>query len=200
MKRFLTASAVVAVAVGAIATAEAKQPPKVPVCHSTGSAAQPYTKLMLPAAIAAKHKANHPRDIIGVAGQPLQCPTTALSPRGGGQKLTTSLSGANTPATGTFTVRLNRGQGMVCYTLTQTGLVDVTTAHIHVFDASQLGAPFVNNGIVVPLAAPTAGSSTGCVAVPRAIVKAITSNPSNFFVNVHTLTAQAGAIQGTLSA
>jgi hypothetical protein len=198
MKRFLTATAVFAVAVGAVATAEAKQPPRVPVCHSTGSASQPYTKLMLPAAVAAKHVAHH-RDIIGTAGQPLQCPTTPLSARGGGQKLTASLSGAGTAATGTFSVRLNRGQGMVCYTLTQTGLVNVTAAHIHVFDASQLGAPFVNNGIVVPLAAPTTGSATGCVAAPRAIVKAIGSNPSNFYVNVHTVTAPAGAIQGTLS-
>ena len=198
MKGFLTAAAVFAVAVGAVATAQAKQPPRVPVCHSTASASHPYTKLTLPAAVAAKHVTHH-RDIIGTPGQQLQCPTTPLSARGGGQKLTTSLSGANTPATGTFTVRLNRGQGMVCYALTQTGLVDVTGAHIHVFDASQLGAPFVNNGIVVPLAAPTAGSSSGCVAVPRAIVKAIASNPSNFYVNVHTMTALAGAIQGTLT-
>ena len=198
MKRFLTAFSVLAVAVGAIATAEAKQPPRVPVCHSTGSAAHPYTKLMLTAATAAKHLAHH-RDIVGTPGQQLQCPTTALAPRGGGQKLTTNLSGANTPATGTFSVRFNRGQGIVCYTLMETGLVDVTAAHIHVFDASQLGAPFVNNGIVVPLAAPTTGSSSGCVAVSRAIVKAIASNPSNFYVNVHTLTAPTGAIQGTLS-
>jgi len=198
MKRLMTATAVLAVAVGTVATAQAKQPPKVAVCHSTGSASHPYTKLTLPAATAAKHVAHH-RDIIGAPGQQLQCPTTALSARGGGQKLTTSLSGANTTATGTFSVRLNRGQGMICYTLTETGLVGVTAAHIHVFDASQLGAPFTNNGIVVPLAAPTAGSSSGCVTVPRAIVNAIASNPSNFYVNVHTVTAPAGAIQGTLT-
>jgi hypothetical protein len=198
MKRFLTATAVLALAVGTAATAQAKQPPKVSVCHSTGSASHPYTKLTLPAATAAKHVAHH-RDIIGTPGQTLTCPTTALSPRRGGQQLTATLSGANTTATGTFSMRLNRGQGTICYTLTQTGLTGVTASHIHVFDASQLGAPFTNNGIVVPLSAPTAGSSSGCVDVPRTIVKAIASNPSNFYVNVHTALVPAGAIQGTLT-
>ena len=204
MKKLLTATAVLALAVGVVATAQGKPgkpgkpSPKVPVCHATGSASNPYTKLMLSAATAAKHVSHH-KDIIGTPGQQLQCPTTALSARGGGQKLTANLSGANTTSTGTFTARFNRGQGMICYTLTETGLVNVTAAHIHVFDASQLGAPFVNNGIVVPLAAPTTGSATGCVSAPRAIVKAIASNSSNFYVNVHTATAPAGAIQGTLS-
>jgi len=202
VKRFLTATAVLALAVGVVATAQGKPgkptAAKVPVCHATGSASHPYAKMMLPAATAAKHVAHH-KDVMGTAGQQLQCPTTALSARGGGQKVTTNLTGANTTATGTFTARFNRGQGMICYKLTQTGLVSVTAAHIHVFDASQLGAPFVNNGIVVPLAAPTTGSSTGCVSASREIVKAIASNPSNFYVNVHTVTAPAGAIQGTLS-
>ena len=204
MKKFLSATTVLVLAVGVVATAQGKPgkpgkpSPKVPVCHATGSASHPYTKLMLPAAAAAKHVGHH-KDIIGTAGQQLQCPTTALSARGGGHKLTATLTGANTTATGTFTARFNRGQGTICYTLTETGLVNVTGAHIHVFDASQLGAPFVNNGIVVPLAAPTTGTSTGCATAPREIVKAIASNPSNFYVNVHTVTAPAGAIQGTLS-
>jgi len=199
MKRTLALLMVGTLAAVAVATAQAKtNPPKVAVCHATGSAAKPYVKIMVPAATAAKHVAHH-RDIIGAPGQQLQCPTTSLSPRAGGQELTTSLSGTGTTATGTFSLRLNLGQGMLCYTLNQSGLTNVTAAHIHVFDASVLGAPYVNNGIVVPLTAPTSGSSTGCVAVTRTIAKAILSSPSNFYVNVHTTTAPAGAIQGTLS-
>src|SRR5215204_788462 len=100
VKKFLSATSVLVLAVGVVATAQGKPgkpSPNLPVCHATGSASHPYTKLMLPAATAAKHVGHH-KDIIGTAGQQLQCPTTALSARGGGQKLTATVTGANTTA------------------------------------------------------------------------------------------------------
>ena len=202
MKRFLTIVAALSLVLSVVATAQAKQPTpkpgkaKVTICHSTGSTKNPYRKITVPAATAAKHVAHH-RDIIGTPGQTLTCPTTALSTRGGGKRLTATLTGtgANAGATGTFTMRTNLGQGMLCYTLTVTGLTGITGSHIHT-SIPQLGV--AAGGVVVPLTAPTNGSSSGCISVSRDIIKAIMKNPSTFYVNVHTTTSPTGAIQGTL--
>src|SRR4051812_48954533 len=92
--------AVCAFAVTGVATAAAQQnPPKVPICHATGSMTKPYVKITVPASTAAKHVGHH-HDIIGTPGQQLQCPATALSTRGGGAHLTANLSGTGTTATG----------------------------------------------------------------------------------------------------
>jgi hypothetical protein len=92
---------------------------------------------------------------------------------------------------GTFSAVLKVRKGELCYRLSTTGLTGITAAHIHV-------KPNPPGTIVVPLAAPTAGSSRGCVDVAPALLQAILQNPGNYYVNVHTVAAPAGAISGDL--
>jgi hypothetical protein len=91
---------------------------------------------------------------------------------------------------GSTAVTIRVGQSTLCYTLSVTGLTNVTAAHIH---RVSTGA------IVVPLTAPTTGTSSGCVTVERALLREIVANPAAFYVNVHTSTHEGGQVQGTLS-
>jgi hypothetical protein len=73
------------------------------------------------------------------------------------------------------------------------GIAPATAAHIHV------GAAGVAGPVVVPLAPPT-GTSSGCVTgVSPELIKAITQNPQNYYVNVHNAEFPAGALRGQLS-
>jgi hypothetical protein len=94
---------------------------------------------------------------------------------------------------GTAHLTLNQGQGQICYELTVSGIAPATAAHIHV------GASTTTGGVVVPLAAPTDGSSSGCADVDPELIKAIRQNPENYYVNVHNAEFPGGALRGQLS-
>lgn len=118
----------------------------------------------------------------------------------GGRRLTTGLTGAeefpgpgDPDGSGTATLRLNPGQGQVCYELTVSNIAPATAAHIHV------GAAGVAGPVVVGLAPPTSGSSSGCASASRELVLAILTNPANYYVNVHNAVYPAGAVRGQLS-
>jgi hypothetical protein len=117
----------------------------------------------------------------------------------GGRPLAATLSGAaevpgpgDPDGTGHAQVWVNPGQAEVCYELHASGIQPATAAHIHV------GAADVAGPVVVPLAAPTAGSSSGCAEVDRGLALAIVRNPSRYYVNVHNAEYPAGAIRGQL--
>jgi hypothetical protein len=93
---------------------------------------------------------------------------------------------------GVAELRLNQGQGQICYDLTVTGIAPATAAHIHRAPVGVAGP------ILVPLVAPTSGSSSACAAVSPDLVKEIRQNPEQFYVNVHNATFPAGAIRGQL--
>jgi Cu/Zn superoxide dismutase len=129
---------------------------------------------------------------------------------GGGRQLSTSMSGSqenppnNSPATGTTAVRLNHGQGSVCYDMTVSNLTaNPSMAHIHKAPAGQ------NGGIVIHLfgtggaPAPTSTSFTitnFCqTGIDKALIKDIIQNPDQYYVNVHTSTFPGGEIRGQLS-
>lgn len=117
----------------------------------------------------------------------------------GGRPITVQMTGtAERPGpgdpdgTGTATFRINPGLEQVCFTLTVANIEPALAAHIHVAPATDPGP------IVVPLTAPTDGSSEGCVAVDRELAIDLIQNPENYYVNVHNAQFPAGAVRGQL--
>ncbi len=118
------------------------------------------------------------------------CPAGAPKPSQG-VRLTAALqpvSGASGSGTATVTIRVNKGE--LSFTLTVSGLTNVTAAHIHRVSTS---------AIVVPLTAPTSGTASGTVSVDKALLREIVATPSAFYVNVHTATFPNGQIRGNLT-
>ena len=89
---------------------------------------------------------------------------------------------------GTATVRINPGLEEVCWTIEVADLDPVVMAHIHV------GASTTTGPVVVPLN-PYEG---GCTSIDRDLALKIITNPSDYYVNVHTTTFGAGAVRGQL--
>jgi hypothetical protein len=94
--------------------------------------------------------------------------------------------------TGTAVLRVNAGQGRVCYELTVQNIEPATAAHIH-------RTPPDPGPVVVPLDPPTDGSSSGCATVNRALAQEIVRNPTVFYVNVHNAPFPGGAVRANLS-
>jgi hypothetical protein len=80
----------------------------------------------------------------------------------------------------------------VCYTLEVRRIKPATAAHIHLGFRGEAGP------VVVPLNPPTDGSSSGCVAVPRALSLELKEHPGRYYVNVHNKPFPDGAIRGQL--
>ena len=121
----------------------------------------------------------------------------------GGRRFSTTLTGeAEVPGpgdpdgSGTAVIRLNPGQGEVCWEITVSDItLPATGAHIHVGTATEFGPVVV--GLIPPDAS---GSSSGCTSADRDLIKAIIQNPENYYVNVHTVPLYAaGAVRGQLS-
>jgi hypothetical protein len=117
----------------------------------------------------------------------------------GGKPLHADLDGAaevpitgDPDATGRAVIRVNSGQGTVCYDITVVNAAPILAAHIH------LGAVGVPGGILVHLD-PIAGVLSGCeTGVDRDLIKEIRKNPEAYYVNVHNAPFQAGAARGQL--
>jgi CHRD domain len=200
MKRLTLALAALATGLlvvgGFTAAAAPPNPKKTTICHWTG---KKYVKVSV-GARALKGHMHHGQDVMPA---PAQCPTQALSPkRAGGRPLSATLTGAaeipgpgDANGTGTATIRLNPGQGKVCFVLTAANItLPATLAHIHVGAAGSAGDP------VVTLVPPdVTGVSGGCVSGSAATIKAILKTPSGYYVNIHTSDFGAGAIRGQLT-
>ena len=123
----------------------------------------------------------------------------------GGRKFTTELTGeaevtaAGVPnqgdfdGTGTAELTINVGQGRICYSIEVSGIAPAAAAHIHEAPATTTGP------VVVPLQAPTDGSSSACATVDRELAKEILKSPADYYVNVHNADFPAGALRGQLS-
>lgn len=130
--------------------------------------------------------------------------TTSLAPVAvapGGRPLAATLSGdAEVPGpgdpdgSGAALVRVNPGQGTVCWEITVSDIAPATASHIHE------APPGVAGPVVVPLSPPTDGSSSGCADVDRELALAILKDPGAFYVNVHNADFPAGAVRGQLEA
>lgn len=118
----------------------------------------------------------------------------------GGRKLSAVLTGAaeapnpgDPDGTGTADLRVNPGQKQICYTLIVRNIDPARAAHIH---EAPVGKP---GPVVVPLEAPSDGSSEGCAAVTRELALKILQRPQDYYVNVHNPAFPAGALRGQLS-
>ena len=117
-----------------------------------------------------------------------------------GHKLTSDLTGgAERPGpgdpdwSGSATVNPQPSKNRVCYTLKVEDIDAATAAHIH------LGGPDVAGPVVVPLAAPSSGRSSGCVEnLGEELVRNIKKNPEDYYVNVHNPAFPRGAVRGQL--
>jgi hypothetical protein len=123
----------------------------------------------------------------------------------GGRPLSTPMSGAeeapgpgDADATGQADLRLNQGQGRICFELSWADIDGtVFAAHIHEAPAGVPGP------IVVPLFEGTfAGTDefSDCVlGIDRALIKDIRRHPADYYVNVHSTPGfEAGAVRGQL--
>ncbi len=95
--------------------------------------------------------------------------------------------------TGTARIRVNPGDGQLCWDLYVRQIAPATAAHIHRGVAGAAGAP------VVTLTTPDgAGRSQGCVAVEQPLAREIAWRGHEFYVNVHNAEHPAGAVRGQL--
>ena len=145
---------------------------------------------------------HHRRTIAALIGVVALVMTLALAPAAQAiTRITVTLTGAaerpgpgDPDGTGTASFTFNRGLGEVCFDIEVTGItLPAIGAHIHL-------APVTDPGpVVVPLTPPDAtGTSSGCVLVDPALVKAITKDPAAYYVNVHTTDFQPGALRAQL--
>jgi hypothetical protein len=89
-----------------------------------------------------------------------------------------------------------RNSTTLCYAIAVTAIDTPTAAHIHEATAGLIGP------IVVPLDPPAAGNpgtSSDCVpGLDSALVQRMRTNPSRFYINVHTGDFASGALRGQL--
>jgi hypothetical protein len=96
--------------------------------------------------------------------------------------------------TGFALVDISTDWTRLCYVLNVVGLnSNPTAAHIH------HGAAGVNGPVVVPLTAPVGGVAAGCATVEPTLAADIATHSGDYYVNVHTGLAPAGAIRGQLT-
>ena len=170
---------------------------RMTICHKTGSTANPYRRITVssravtnpnsPAGKTLRGHMRHSGDMVLPGAN--ACPGGTNN---AGIRLTANLQPVQgATGSGTASFRANMGSGTLCYTLTVTGLTNVTAAHIHRVSTTAIVVPLTN--------APTTGTSTGCETVARDLLREIVNNPGAFYVNVHTTTFPNGQVHGTLS-
>jgi hypothetical protein len=96
---------------------------------------------------------------------------------------------------GVAALTLNSEQGHVCFLIHVTHVAfPITAAHIHQGSIREAGP------IVVGLFSGTDedGVLKGCVTADPAVIEAIRTNPTNYYVNVHNEVYPAGAVRGQL--
>lgn len=133
-------------------------------------------------------------------GAPASAPSLAESEHGSRQ-LTATLTGAaevpgpgDPDGTGSAVVRLDPGEGEVCFQLAVQDIAPATAAHIHEGTADVAGP------VVVTLTPPTDGTSRGCISgVDPDLIKDIRKNPADYYVNVHNADFLGGAVRDQLS-
>jgi len=96
--------------------------------------------------------------------------------------------------TGAAAITINPVDGSVCFDLRVAGIAPANAAHIHEAPKGAIGP------VVVPLAPPTTGTSSGCVTTTPEQAAEIVATPANYYVNVHNPQFPDGALRGQLAA
>jgi hypothetical protein len=114
----------------------------------------------------------------------------------------TGAGGGDPDGSGTAVVRLDLRQSQVCYVIT------VRDIGVPTEPAAGLGAAHIHDeatsGIFVDLETSWVGGSNalttvGCVDATADQLAALATNPSAYYVNVHTVDFPAGALRGDLA-
>jgi CHRD domain len=115
-------------------------------------------------------------------------------------KLSAKLSGSNEVGggdpNGSGTAAVKTRGTEICFDLKWSGFGAIM-AHIH------KGAAGANGDVVVPFftsESPLEASKSGCVTAKASVVEAISANPSNYYVNLHSQEFPKGAARGQLVA
>lgn len=115
-----------------------------------------------------------------------------------GQRFATELTGAaerpgpgDPDGSGEALIVLNPGQGTICWHMAVRDVDPILAAHIHIGGVDEPGP------VILPLTPPTP-ESTGCASGQDELIRAIRSNPENYYVNVHNALFPAGALRGQL--
>ena len=189
----VAAAAILSSAVGAAVAAVPASatpyaaPAKITICHNTGSATNPYRRIVVSARALTNPKSQsgrllrahlrHAGDVV-MSGA-VACPTGVL--RGsGGTILRAKLEPAG-GADGSGTAFLRIKETQVCYVLKLSGTTaPLTASHVH--------QTSTGGNIVIPLTVPTNpnAAAVGCVQITQTLAQTILANTSDFYVNVHT--------------
>jgi CHRD domain-containing protein len=96
-------------------------------------------------------------------------------------------TGGDPDGTGTAQISLNVAKGKACWSLQVQNIGKPLSAHIH---------KAKNGFVIIPLGSKY--SKRGCVVAPKKSIRAVASNPSAYYVNVHTNKFLNGAVRGQL--
>jgi hypothetical protein len=218
-KLILLALVVLGTAVIAAAPSTARNSPtNTWICHKVDS--NKWVAIRVPEPRAKGHMRHGDQPVPGAmqnrAAAKAYCGSLPLvTPTRGGRKLDAQLTptGGNTVGSGSVIVRAKPFQQRVCWllriNLTTAQLATtgpVTAAHIHgplpstaIFVGFTL-SPTTLATLNASLAARGRATVSGCETnVDRAKIEQILQSPRDFYVNVHTTSFPAGAIQGILS-
>jgi CHRD domain/LPXTG cell wall anchor motif len=159
-----------------------------------------------PSAFAQQSSDGYGEDVYGgtESNAPAQAPadnsTVAKKTASNWTMLSTNLTGevevpkGDPNASGTASVKVSNSQ--VCFDVKWSG-IKATASHIHLAPKGKAGAivvPFFKSS--TPL---SATSKSGCTEVSATLAKAIATNPSAYYVNVHDTQFPKGAIRGQLA-
>ena len=140
------------------------------------------------------------RSILVILGVAVLMATSVATVAAGGRPIVVEMTGAqeapgpgDPDGTGTASFWINPGQEELCFVLEVQNIAPANAAHIHL---APVGVP---GPVVIPLTAPTTGTSSGCVSADRELLVAIVMDPSAYYVNVHNADFQPGAVRGQLS-